>query len=162
MAVAENVKGGDVSANEKWEAEQPEDKLRTMGRKNLIPYGLYVAKGFVSANLAQETGFSENDLELLWESLINMYDHDRSSSKGVMSCRGLYIFKHIGKDTDEAQRQRQAMLGCAPAHKLLDADSIIEIQRKEPEHAPRSFSGGYEIVVHDDRLPSGVELTQKC
>ncbi len=163
MAVAENVKGAKTVADyEKWEAEQPEDKLRTMGRKNLIPYGLYVAKGFVSANLAQGTGFTEEDLELLWEALVNMYDHDRSASKGVMSCRGLYIFKHVGTDSDPEQRQRQAMLGCAPAHKLLDAGVIVEIERKNSEQAPRSFSADYRVTAHEDRLPPGVELIQKC
>ncbi|MDQ3564886.1 MAG: type I-C CRISPR-associated protein Cas7/Csd2 [Pseudomonadota bacterium] len=79
-----------------WEAKQPEDELRTMGRKNLIPYGLYAAKGFVSANLAQGTGFGDADLDLFWQALANMYDHDRSASKGMMACRGLYVFKHVG------------------------------------------------------------------
>jgi CRISPR-associated protein Csd2 len=161
MAVAENVKGGDVSAYEKWEAEQPEDKLRTMGRKNLIPYGLYVAKGFISANLARETGFSGDDLTLFWEALCNMYDHDRSASKGVMSCRGLYVFKHVGTDTDLEQRRRQSMLGCAPAHKLLDAGAIVEIGKKNPDKAPRVFTD-YQVTVHQERLPAGVELIRKC
>ena len=80
--------------------EQEEDKLRTMGRKSLIPYGLYVCKGFVSAHLAQGTGFRDADLTHLWQALLNMWDHDRSASKGVMSCRGLYVFKHVGTDSD--------------------------------------------------------------
>lgn len=139
-----------------WEAKAPEDSLRTMGRKALIPYGLYVAKGFISANLAKGTGFSEDDLKNIWEALLNMYDHDRSASKGMMSCRGLYVFKHVGTDTDPNQRIKQAMLGCAPAHKLLDKGAIIEIARKSAG-APRSFSD-YEVTVHRDRLPAGVEL----
>lgn len=164
MAVAEDVKGAKNSADfQKWEDEQPEDKLRTMGRKNLIPYGLYAAKGFISANLAQETGFGEDDLSLLWEALANMYDHDRSASKGFMSCRGLYVFKHVGTDGDEEQRQRQAKLGCAPAHRLLDFSqgvdgkerAIIEIERLQD--APRSF-GHYQVNIHPQRLPAGVEL----
>ncbi len=150
-----------VADYEKWEAEQPENKLRTMGRKSLIPYGLYVAKGFVSANLAKGTGFTEKDIDLLWEALANMYDHDRSASKGVISCRGLYIFKHVGTDSDPEQRQRQAMLGCAPAHKLLDAGAIMEIERINTEQAPRSFSD-YQVILHEDRLPAGIQLIQNC
>ena len=160
MAVAENVKGAKSLADfEKWEAEQPEDKLRTMGRKNLIPYGLYVAKGFVSANLAAETKFSEDDLSLLWEALQNMYDHDRSASKGMMSCRGLYVFKHVGTDSDPKQRERQAMLGCAPAHKLLDAENIISISKQV--ETPRRFSD-YRVTVNESAVPAGVELLQLC
>ncbi|MEC4747656.1 type I-C CRISPR-associated protein Cas7/Csd2 [Methylomicrobium sp. Wu6] len=161
MAVTEDVKAAkSLDDFQKWEREQPEDQLRTMGRKNLIPYGLYAAKGFISANLAQDTGFSETDLELLWEALLNMYDHDRSASKGMMSCRGLYIFKHVGTDTDLEQRKKQAMLGCAPAHKLLDLGSIVAINKREGVDTPRKFAD-YEVTVHKDRLPAGVELISK-
>jgi CRISPR-associated protein Csd2 len=157
MAVAEKVSGAKTAADyEKWEDEQEEDSLRTMGRKALIPYGLYVAKGFISANLAKGTGFSDSDLNNLWEALLNMYDHDRSASKGMMSCRGLYVFKHVGTDSDPNQCVKQAMLGCAPAHKLLDKGAIVDIVRKSTS-SPRSFLD-YEIVVHQDRLPPGVEL----
>ena len=157
MAVAEKVSGAKTAADyEKWENEQEEDKLRTMGRKALIPYGLYVAKGFISANLAKGTGFSEEDLKSLWEALLNMYDHDRSASKGMMSCRGLYVFKHVGTDTDPQQRIKQAMLGCAPAHKLLDKGAIVEIVRKSA-NSPRSFAD-YEVIVHEKHLLKGVEL----
>ena len=157
MAVAEKVKGAKTAADyEKWENEQEEDKLRTMGRKTLIPYGLFAAKGFISANLAKGTGFSDDDLDSFWESLLNMYDHDRSASKGMMSCRGLYVFKHVGTDSDPNQRIKQAMLGCAPAHKLLDKGAIVEITKKS-ETSPRSFAD-YDVVVHSDRLPAGVEL----
>lgn len=146
------------------ESQAPEDTLRTMGRKALIPYGLYVMKGFVSAHLAAGTGFSDDDLDHLWQALLNMWDHDRSASKGVMSCRGLYVFKHVGTDSDPVQRVRQAMLGCAPAQRLLDfsshhreiADSIIDI-RKTISGSPRSFAN-YAVTVHRDRLPAGVEL----
>lgn len=148
-----------------WEAKQPEDELRTMGRKNLIPYGLYAAKGFISANLAQDTGFGEEDLALFWEALANMYDHDRSASKGFMACRGLYIFKHVGTDTQPEQRKRQAMLGCAPAHKLLDIGQaegdgkVISIALREglEIHSPRRFDD-YRITVDHARIPAGVEL----
>lgn len=161
MAVSDKAKGAKTMAEyEKWEADQPEEQLRTMGRKNLIPYGLYAAKGFISANLAQDTGFNEDDLELFWDALLNMYDHDRSASKGMMSCRGLYIFKHTGTDSDLEQRKRQAMLGCAPAHKLLDLGSIIDIKKKEGIESPRKFAD-YELTIHKDRLPTGVELIAK-
>lgn len=171
MAVAEKVAGATtVEDYENWENKQEEAKLRTMGRKAIIPYGLYVAKGFISAHLAQGTGFSDSDLKNFWEALCNMYDHDRSASKGVMSCRGLYVFKHIGTDSDEAQRIRQTMLGCAPAHRLLDFstdqrsldNAIVDInKRKDITGSPRSFAD-YAVTVHKDRLPTGVELIQLC
>ena len=167
VAVAEKVAGAKtVEDYAKWEAEKEEDKLRTMGRKALIPYGLYVTKGFISAHLAQGVGFSDDDLDNLWEALSNMWDHDRSASKGMMSCRGLYVFKHIGTDSDETQRVRQAKLGCAPAHRLLDfatnlrevPNAIVEIRRSDGlSSSPRSFAD-YVVHVHRDRLPAGVEL----
>jgi CRISPR-associated protein Csd2 len=146
-----------------WEQKAPEDSLRTMGRKALIPYGLYVAKGFISAHLAKGTGFSDDDLKNLWEALLNMYDHDRSSSKGMMSCRGLYVFKHVGTDTDPQQRIKQAMLGCAPAHALLDLGKVIDIRKDEAAMSvdkvtsPRKFTH-YSVKVDKDKIPAGVEL----
>lgn len=174
MAVAEKVAGATtVEDYKKWEDAQEEDKLRTMGRKSLIPYGLYVAKGFVSAHLAKGTGdaeagaFTDTDLANLWQALQQMWDHDRSASKGVMACRGLYVFKHVGTDSDETQRVRQAMLGCAPAQRLLDFstpsqkrnNTIIEIAHRQGLiGSPRSFSD-YVVTAHSERLPKGVELT---
>lgn len=158
MAVAEDVKGGTSKAYVDWEAAQPEEKLRTMGRKTLIPYGLYAAKGFVSAHLAEQTGFSDADLALLWEALLNMYDHDRSASKGMMSARKLIVFKHVGTDGDVAQRAQQAKLGCAPAHRLLDInaeDSVVQVERKC--ELPRRYSD-YSVIVNRDRAPRGVEI----
>jgi CRISPR-associated protein Csd2 len=157
MAVAENVRGGTTSADYvKWEAEQPEDKLRTMGRKALIPYGLYMAKGFISAHLAQlpqGTGFSEDDLSLFWEALLNMYEHDRSASKGLMSVREpIFVFKHEGTDSNLEQRAQQAKLGCAPAHRLFD---LIEVKKKQGVDAPRSFTN-YDVSFHSSRVPKGV------
>lgn len=165
MAVAEKVKDAKTMADyEKWENEQEEDKLRTMGRKALIPYGLYVAKGFISAHLAKGTGFSDTDISNLWEALANMYDHDRSASKGMMSCRGLYVFKHVGTDNGNSeQKVRQAMLGCAPAHALLDLGMVIEICKNEDTMnadkvtAPRKYVH-YTVKVKKDNIPSGVEL----
>lgn len=169
MAVAEKVKDAKTVADyEKWESEQEEDKLRTMGRKALIPYGLYACKGFISAHLAAGTGFSDDDLTHFWGALKTMWDHDRSASKGMMSCRGLYVFKHVGTDSDQTQRVRQAMLGCAPAHRLLDfstpkrriENAIIEIGHRDGlTGSPRAFSD-YAVRVHKDRVPSGVELIE--
>jgi CRISPR-associated protein Csd2 len=158
MAVAADVKGASSSADiAKWEADQAEDTLRTMGRKSLIPYGLFIGKGFISAHLARETGFNEEDLALLWESLLNMYEHDRSASKGVMTVqRPLYVFKHVGTDALADQRRRQAMLGCAPAHELF---GLVSVKKKDGVDAPRSFAD-YEVNVHKDRLPKGVELLE--
>lgn len=154
MAKAEDVKGHHTSEKlAQWEADQPEDKLRTMGRKSLIPYGVYVGKGFISAHLAQQTQFSEDDLELFWEALRNMYEHDRSASKGLMSLRKLFVFKHVGTDTHDEQRQRQAMLGCAPAHALFDR---VQIKLRDGVATARSFSD--YIVEVDEAMPAGVEL----
>jgi CRISPR-associated protein Csd2 len=92
-----------------------------------------------------------------------MYDHDRSASKGVMSCRALYVFKHVGTDSDETQRVRQAMLGCAPAHKLLDVGGkdddgkVVDISKKHGVTAPRKFED-YTVAAHAERVPKGVEL----
>jgi len=155
MAVAEDVKGAkSIEDYLKWEAEQPEDQLRTMGRKSLIPYGLYVAKGFISANLAADTRFSEEDLALLWEALLAMYEHDRSASKGLMSTRALFVFKHVGTTSDSSQRVQQAKLGCAPAHKLFD---LVEIGRKPGVDATRGYRD-YDVTFHRSRVPAGVEV----
>lgn len=160
MSVADNPKG--VSTFEqyvKWEAEQPEDKLRTMGRKQFIPFGLYEGRGFISANLADEesngTGFNDNDLDILWESILNMYEHDRSASKGQMSTvLPLIIFRHSGTDSNEEQRRRQAKLGCAPAHKLFN---LVEVKKDSEAVVPRSFND-YRLIVHLSKLPKGIDM----
>ncbi|MCX7016717.1 MAG: type I-C CRISPR-associated protein Cas7/Csd2 [Candidatus Sumerlaeota bacterium] len=166
MAVADNeIKGPKIGSVDfkKWEDEQPEDQLRTMGRKSLIPYGLYVGKGFISANLAEPahggTGFSEDDLKLLWEAILNMYEHDRSSSKGLMTVHPEYtfVFKHVGTDTNETQRAQQAKLGCAPAHKLFD---LVESKIPHVE-APRSIRAYGDLPTAErirSELPPGVEV----
>jgi len=156
MAVAEDVKSAKSSADYvQWEADQPEDKLRTMGRKSLIPYGLYQARGFISANLAQDTGFSDADLDLLWEAILNMYEHDRSASKGLMSVRQpLIVFRHVGTDPQDDQRRRQAMLGCAPAHVLFD---LVDVKKKDGVDSPRRFAD-YEVTVHASKTPPGVAI----
>jgi len=133
-------------------AKKPEDKLRTMGRKSLIPYGLYAGKGFISAHLAEGTGFSDADLKLFWEALLNMYEHDRSASKGLMSVREVFVFKHVGTDNDPKQRGQQAKLGCAPAHKLFD---LVKVEKKASVEAPRKYED-YEVTFDDKGLPKGV------
>lgn len=138
MAVADKVKdGATVEDYAAWEQEQPEDKLRTMGRKQIIPFGLYEVRGFVSANLAEETGFDDEDLNVLFEAILNMYEHDHSASKGEMAVVSpLIIFRHVGTDTDAAQRIRQAKLGCAPAHKLFD---LVKVTKKLPFPIPEAI-----------------------
>jgi len=126
-----------------------------MGRKQLIPHGLYEGRGFVSAHLADETGFSETDLDLLWEALLSMYEHDRSSSKGQMSTvPPLIIFKHIGTDSDAAQRVRQAKLGCASAHRLFD---LVQIARRPEVALARSYRH-YELTVRLSQVPAGMQV----
>jgi len=127
------------------EAEKQGGDNRTMGRKHTIPYGLYVAHGFVSSHLAAQTGFDNDDLELLWESLSNMFEHDRSAARGEMTTRGLYVFKHGSK------------LGNAPAHRLFER---IQVKRKEGVAVARDFCD-YTITVNRDDLPSEITLSAK-
>ena len=119
-----------------------EDKETEMGRKALIPYGLYRAHGFVTPQFASDTGMEEEDLELLWKALVNMWELDRSATRGMVACRGLYIFSHTSP------------LGDAPAHKLFDR---ISAKRREGVTAPRQFSD-YELTVDAAELPDGVAL----
>lgn len=140
------------------EQQVPEDTLRTMGRKSLIPYGLYLGKGFVSAHLAQQTGFNQDDLRLLFEAILAMFEHDRSASKGVMTVRApIYVFKHVGTDSNAEQRQSQAMLGCAPAQVLFE--EVVTVKKRDGINAPRCFRD-YEIRVAKEKVPSGVELLE--
>ena len=155
MAVADTIKDGKVEDYLKKEAETPEDKLRTMGRKQLIPFGLYEVRGFISANLAAETGFDDEDLKALFEAILNMYEHDHSASKGEMSVVSpLIIFKHVGTDTDEVQRAKQARLGCAPAHKLFE---LVHVRKKADVEFARSYRD-YDAEVDINRVPAGVEI----
>lgn len=127
------------------EKDFTEKKQSEMGKKSFISYGLYRAEGYVSAMLAQKvTGFSEEDLELLWTSIINMFENDRSASRGKMCLRKLYIFKH------------ESALGNAPAHILFDK---IKVEKKEECEIPRKFED-YTITV-DNNMPSGVEFIEK-
>ena len=126
-----------------------EDKTTEMGRKHIVPYALYRAEGYVSARLANDetkgTGFSEEDLDLLWEALVNMFEHDHSASRGKMNARKLVIFKH---DSD---------LGNAPAHKLFE---LVCVQKVNGNLPPRAFSD-YVVVVDREKLPSGLTIIER-
>jgi len=128
------------------EAEKQGGDNRTMGRKFTVPYGLYVAHGFVSAHLANQTGFSEEDLELLWKALEQMFEHDRSAARGEMTTRGLYVFKH------------DSQLGNAPAHRLFER---IQPKLKDGVAVPRDFAD-YTVSVIEEGMPSGVTLERKA
>lgn len=125
------------------EAEKQGGDNRTMGRKATVPYGLYVCHGFISANLAKQTGFSEEDLALFWDALKNMFDVDRSAARGLMSAQKLIVFKH------------DSVLGNAPANKLFD---LVKVE-KICEGAPRSFSD-YTVTINKDALPAGVAIEE--
>ncbi len=116
----------------------------TMGRKAYIPYGLYVAHGFYVPAFARDTGFDDADLEVLWQALVNMWDLDRSASRGLTACRALYVFSH------------SSPLGNAPAHKLFDR---VKISRRAEITVPRQWAD-YTVIVQDADLPQGVTLTR--
>lgn len=127
-----------------------EDRKETgeteMGKKSVVPYGLYRAEGYVSAMLAQKvTNFSEGDLELLWKSIENMFEHDRSAARGKMALRKLIVFKHSN------------VLGNCCASKLFD---LIEAKRKDSVEIPRKYSD-YEITINKNEIPDGVELIER-
>jgi len=125
------------------EAEKQGGDNRTMGRKATVPYGLYVCHGFISANLAKQTGFSEEDLNLFWDALKNMFDVDRSAARGLMSAQKLIVFKH------------ESVLGNAPANKLFD---LVKIE-KVCDGAPRKFED-YKVTIEKDNLPTGVTIEE--
>ncbi len=155
MAVADSIKDGTLEQYVKEEKNADVDSLRTMGRKQLIPFGLYEVRGFISANLAAETGFDDADFQALREAILNMYEHDRSASKGEMAVVSpLILFKHVGTDSDETQRVRQAKLGCAPAHRLFE---LVRVQKKPEIIYARSYQD-YDAWIALDKLPAGVEI----
>ena len=133
-----------VTATTEADAER---KGTEMGRKYVLPYGLYRCEGFVSANLARKTtGFSQEDLELLWQAILNMFENDRSAARGKMAVRRLIVFRHANE------------LGCAPAWKLFD---LVKITRKDPDTGlpARSF-GDYTVTVDLESLPEGITCQQ--
>jgi len=146
--------------SEQKKREEKGTEAGTFAHKNLIPYGLYACQGFISANLAQGTGFTEDDLSLFWEAMIHMFDDDRSAARGFMVVRGLKVFKHVGTDSNLEQRARQAKLGCAPAHKLVELGQMVEVKKKDGVISPRQFDRDYDVIIHKDRVPAGVELIE--
>lgn len=119
-----------------------ESQVGIQGRKFTVPYGLYLTHGFVSSNLARQTGFSEEDLNLFWDALKNMFDVDHSAARGMMSPRRLIVFRH------------ESELGNTPSYQLFDRVHVIQ---KDPSTAPRSYAD-YEVTVDSDNLPKGIEL----
>ena len=115
-----------------------------MGRKHTIAYGLYRAHGFINPMMARQTGFTDEDLALLWKALANMFDLDRSAARGLMSARGLYVFQHA------------SALGEAPANRLFER---VSVQLKDGVESPRSF-GDYQVTVRGDEMPAGVQLLE--
>ncbi len=134
-----------MAVTKEEDAEKQSGDNRTMGRKNTVPYGLYVAYGFVSPALAAQTGFSEEDLDELWKALVNMFDQDHSAARGLMATQKLIIFKH------------ETALGNAPAHKLFD---LVKIARNEGVAVPRSFAD-YKVCLDKASCPTGVEVVEK-
>jgi len=124
--------------------EKDAEKSQTMGKKQIVPYGLYRAEGYVSAHLAKKTEFKEDDLELLWDSLINMFEHDHSAARGKISARKLIVFKHNSE------------LGCCQSHILFDK---VKVERLSHDMPARSFAD-YKVTISDD-MPNGVELIEK-
>ena len=114
-----------------------------MGRKSIVPYGLYRVEGHISANLARKvTGFSEEDLELLWDAIINMFENDHSAARGKMAVRELIVFKHSKE------------LGDCPAYKLFDA---VEVHKNDDIQYPRKYQD-YTVTINDDEIPDTVEV----
>lgn len=126
--------------------EKDLEKERTMGRKHIIPYGLYRAHGFISAKLAERTGFSEDDLQLLWRALSNMFEHDRSAARGEMAARKLIVFKH------------DHPMGNAPAHKLFELVKVVRTA-SEADTPARSFAD-YQVSIDRTGLPAGVTIEE--
>jgi len=127
------------------EADSQVGDNRTMGRKAYIPYGLYEVHGFISAPLAKQTGFSEEDLKLFWESLKNMFDHDRSAARGEMASQKLVLFKHASE------------LGNAPANKLF---GLVQVERTgNLDSPPRNFSD-YKVLIDKSDVPQGVDIIE--
>lgn len=122
-----------------------EKKEREMGRKHIVPYALYRAEGFISAPLAEKTGFSEADLDLLWDALANMFDHDRSAARGKMATRRLIVFEH------------ESRLGNAPAHRLFDAVTVKRVNESRPS---RAYSD-YAVEVDAAAIPEGVRVIER-
>ncbi len=128
------------------EAEKQQGDNRTMGRKFTVPYGLYRCHGFVSAAFAEQTGFSEADMQLVWEALLNMFEHDRSAARGQMATRKLIVFKHDSK------------MGNAPVHQLFD---LVKVKRANDAESPARSFADYEVNLEKAAMPRGVTIEEK-
>jgi CRISPR-associated protein Csd2 len=124
--------------------EEKEDQKGLGPRKGIVPYGLYRAEGYISAHLAQQTGFNTDDLALLWDALVNMFDHDHSAARGKMNARKLFVFKH------------ETALGNAPAHKLFD---LVKVSRNKTDGPARAFTD-YKVEFDKTKLPDGVTFEE--
>ncbi|GAB4030277.1 MAG: type I-C CRISPR-associated protein Cas7/Csd2 [Elusimicrobiota bacterium] len=137
--------------------EEDAKKERTMGNKHIVPYALYAAKGYVSPAFAERTGFTNKDLSLLFEALLQMFENDHSATRGEMIVRGLYDFEHVGTQPEgNLQNEREAKLGCAHAHTLFEG---IKVQLKSGREFPQSFDD-YDVINMwgEKPLPTGVKL----
>ncbi|MBI5780408.1 MAG: type I-C CRISPR-associated protein Cas7/Csd2 [Rhodocyclales bacterium] len=128
------------------EAAKQQGDNRTMGRKHTVPYGLYIAHGFVSAFLADQTGFDEDDLQVLYQAICQSFEHDRSAARGEMATRALIVFEHESK------------LGNAPAYALFER---VQIERKPGVEIARAFTD-YDIKINEESLPAGVRILRIC
>ena len=134
-----------MAVETKKEAESQEGDNRTMGRKTYIPYGLYKVHGFISAPLAKQTGFSKDDLELFWNALLNMFDHDHSAARGEMAAQKLIVFKHASE------------LGNAPANKLFN---LVRVERTENTGSPSRSFADYNVLIDKADVPNGVDVIE--
>lgn len=135
-----------MAVETKKESDSQGGDNRTIGRKTYVPYGLYRAHGFISAPLAKQTGFSDKDLKLFWNTLQNMFDHDRSAARGEMAAQKLIVFKHDSE------------LGNAPAHKLFD---LVKVDRGDNDSKPARAFSDYQVTIDRDNMPQGITLEEK-
>ena len=133
------------SVTTEQESERQKGENRTMGRKYTVPYALYLGYGYISANLAVQSGFTEEDLSLFWQGLVNMFEEDHSSLRGRMCLRKLIVFRH------------QSKFGNAPSGVLFD---LIKIEKKNPDTPGRDYRD-YVVTINLDALPKGVELKEQ-
>ena len=141
--------------------EEDAAKERTMGNKHIVPYALYAAKGYVSPAFAERTNFTQSDLDLLFEALLQMFEHDRSAARGEMVVRGLYDFEHVGTqhENNAEQNKCEARLGCAHSHKLFEG---IKVKLQDGKEFPESFAD-YQVTCDwsEENLPKGVKLHKR-
>jgi len=144
--------------------EEDVAKERTMGNKHIVPYALYAAKGYISPAFAERTGFTQVDLNLLFEALLQMFEHDRSAARGEMVLRGLYDFEHVGTqhENNAEQNKREARLGCAHAHKLFEGIEVELTEEAKAKGFPESFTD-YHVTCGwtENNLPKGIRLHKR-